>query len=223
MIKEDGPWKSSEQLVQKFTLETTTTMIKKKLRLCKKDWFEAEKNNPKSLIQFVGQNNRQFELKLSTMEKVSAGDINNGNMFNDENDVSQPIAVNQCLTTRCRTMGPAVTITKISDQTIDPNLTMGRFAPFTPRTRTVDRRHLRPTTSRCSTKKWRCYGKIEDEPATDEGATVGKLWQVYTLSTRMPKAPTANNPITKGFLRMTSTDRWRIRSADRCTKAHRRA
>jgi len=218
MIKQDDTWKPGEQ-VHKIALETTTIMIKKKLRLCKKDRFEAEKNKLKSIIQFVGQDNRQFELKPSAMEKVNAGDINNG-MSNDE---SQPTAVNQCLTTRCRTTGPAVTMTKIDDQTIDPNLTMGHFAPFTPRTRTVDWRDLRPTTARCSTKKWKCYGKIEDEPATDEGATVGTLWQVYTLSTRMPKAPTANNPITKGFLRMTSTDRWRIRPADRCTKAHRRA
>lgn len=218
MIKQDGSWKPGEQM-QKFALETTTMMIKKKLRLCKKDWFKAEKNKLKSLIHFVGQNNPQFEFKAaSAMEKVSAGDINNG-MSNDER---QPTTVNQCLTTRCKTKRPAVTITKIGDQTIDPNLTMGRFAPFTPRTRTIDRRDLRPTTSKCSTKKWRCYGKIEDEPETEEGATVGTLWQVYTLSTRMPKAPTANNPITKGFLRMTSTDRWRIRPADRCTKVHRR-
>jgi len=115
------------------------------------------------------------------MEKVSAKDIING-MSNDE---SQPTVVNQCLTTRCRTMGPAVIITKIGDQTIDLNLTMEHFAPFTPRTRTVGWRDLRPTTAgtKCSTKKWKCYGKIENEPATEEGATVGTLWQVYTLFT----------------------------------------
>lgn len=101
MIKQDCPWKPGEQQVEKFALETTTTMIEKKLRLCKKDWFEAEKNKLKSLIQFVGQDNRQFEFKASTMEKVSAGDIDNG-MYNDE---SQPTVVNQCLTTRCKTMG----------------------------------------------------------------------------------------------------------------------
>jgi len=213
MVKQDNSYKPVKR-VQKFATTTTKTMMtKNKLRLRKKDRFKANKNKRKSSIKFVGQDNRQFELKAATMKKV-------GNINGVAKEDSQSTAVNQCLfSTSCGTRGSVITMTKIGDQTKDPNLTTERLVAFTPRTRIAGLYELRPTTAstRC-TKKWKCYGTLEDEPATDEWATIGTLWQVYTLPTRMPIAQTPNNPITKGFLRMTSTDRWRIRTTDRCTK-----
>jgi len=213
MAKQDDPWKTAKQ-EKIFELKTTTMLTTKKLRLWKKDWFKTKKNKQKSLIQLVGQDNRQFELKVATTEQMGTEDING--MVNDN---IQPTVVTQCLlSTSCRTKGSVVTMTKVGDQTIDPNLATMRLEPFTPKTRTAGWRSTTGGT-RCPTKKWKCYGIIEDEPATDKLATIETLWQVYTLPTLIPKAPTPINPITKGFLRMTSTDRWRIRPADKCTKA----
>lgn len=213
MVKQDDPWKTSKQ-VQIFELKTTTTVAKKKLRLWKEDCFGTKENKQKSLIQLVGQDNREFELKAATTVKMGTGDMNN--MAN--NDIQPTVVTQSYLSTNCRTKGSVVTMTKVGDQTIDSNLATNRLEPFTPQTRTTGWRSTTGGT-RCPTKKWKCYGIVEDEQATDKLATIGTLWQVYTLPIFIPKAPTPINPITKGFLRMTSTDRWRIRPAEKCTKA----
>ncbi|KAE9526815.1 hypothetical protein AGLY_013463 [Aphis glycines] len=217
MVKQDDSRKTAKQL-KIFELKTTTTttisttVTKKKLKLWKKDWFGSKENKQKSLIQLVGQDNRQFELRAATTEKMSTGDMKG--MANDD---VQPTGVTQCLlSSSCRTKGSVVIMTKVGDQTIDPNLPTKRLEPFTPQTRTAGWQSTTGGT-KCPTKKWKCYGIIEDELATDKLATIGTLWQVYTLPTCISKAPTPINPITKGFLRMTSTDRWRRRPADKCT------
>ncbi|XP_050066737.1 uncharacterized protein LOC126555859 [Aphis gossypii] len=221
MVKQDDSRKTAKQL-KIFKLKTTTTtatttsttVTKKKLRLWKKDWFGSKENKQKSLIQLVGQDNRKFELEAATTEKMSTGDMKG--MANDD---VQPTVVTQCLlSTSCRTKGSVVIMTKVGDQTIDPNLPTKRLEPFTPQTRTTGWQSTTGGT-KCPKKKWKCYGVIEDEPATEKLDTIGSSWEVYTLPTRIPKAPTPINPITKGFLRMTSTDRWRRRPADKCTKA----
>ncbi|KAF0768517.1 Uncharacterized protein FWK35_00014062 [Aphis craccivora] len=213
MVKQDDP-RNTAKKVKIFELKTTTTTGNKKQLRWKIDWFGTKDNEQQSLIRLVGQDNRQLELKTATTEKIGSGDMN-GMAHGD----IQPTVVTQCLLpTSCRTKGPMVIVTKVGDQTIDPNLATQRLEPFTPRTRTSGWRSTSGAT-KCPTKKWKCYGIIEDEPATDKLATIGTLWQVYTLPTLISKAPTPINPITRGFLRMTSTDRWRIRPADKCTKA----
>jgi len=94
-------------------------------------------------------------------------------------------------------------LTRLGDQTADPNLTSELFAPFMSRTH-----ELRSTTvsTKWPTKKRKCYGTLEEKLATDKWTTIrdaNTLWQVFTLPTRQPKVSTPiDTGVTKRFLRM---------------------
>jgi len=173
--------------------------------------FEGKREKMKSLIKVVGHDDRPVE--AATVTSTSPKDINGR-----AGDKGQPAVIGQSSSTGCGTRRSVATITRVGDQTADPNQITTPFVPFTPRTRTQSR--LTSTGSKFTPKKWKCDENIEDEPATDQSNGIGTVWQDFTLPTRLPKYQTPIDPVTKLFLKMTSNDRWRRRPSDKCTKPY---
>ncbi|KAL5233211.1 hypothetical protein ACI65C_000621 [Semiaphis heraclei] len=120
--------------------------------------------------------------------------------------------------TNCGTRRSVATITRVGDQTFDPNQITTQIGPFTPRTRT--QQPSTTTITKIPSKKWMCNEGIEDELASDLSNTIATAWQDITLPTVMPKYPTPIDPVTKLFLKMTSISRWRKRPTEiKCIKA----
>jgi len=193
---------------EKISVTTMTTMITtKKSKRWNMNWIEAKKETPKSLIKLIRDDNRPVKLLAAV---VNTGAKDNLGRAGDKGSGSS---------TRCGTRRSVVTITRVGDQTVDPNRITTPFEPYTPRTRT--QRWSTTIGTSGPRKIWKCVDEeIEDEPATDLSNTIRTLWNDITLPTRLPKYPTPVDPVTKWFLKMTSTYRWRRRPTDKCTKAY---
>ncbi|XP_060861835.1 uncharacterized protein LOC132938849 [Metopolophium dirhodum] len=189
----------------------TTIITTGKSKRLNVNGFEGKREKTKSLIKMIGHNDRSVE--AATVKSTSPKDINSR-----AGDKDQPAVIGRSSSTSCGTRRSLATITRVGDQTADPNQITTPFVPFTPRTRTQPR--LTSTGSKCTTNKWICDEDVEDEPATEESNGIGTVWQDVTLPTRLPKYPTPIDPVTKLFLKMTSNDRWRRRPADKCTKPY---
>ncbi|CAI6363370.1 unnamed protein product [Macrosiphum euphorbiae] len=184
----------------------TTVITAEKSKRWNMNGFEGKREKRKSLIKVTGRDDRPVE--AATVKSTGLKHIGKAS------DKGQPVVIGRSSSTSCGTRRSVVTITRVGDQTADPNQ-MTPLMPFTPRTRTQPPR-LTSTDRKC-TKKWRCNDDIEDEPATDESNSIGTIWQDITLPTRLQKYQTPIDPVTKFFLKMTSYDRWRRKPADKCT------
>ncbi|KAL4149928.1 hypothetical protein QTP88_003779 [Uroleucon formosanum] len=191
-----------------MTIKIITTEKSKRRNI---NEFGVEKKNTKSLNKLIRYDDRSVKLLAAIKKNTGPKDING-----KPGNKSQPTAVSQFLSTNCGTRRSVVTITRVGDQTTDPNRITMPFVAFTPRTRTQPQ--LTSTFSKRSTKKWGCDEDVEDEPVTNPSCNIDKLWEDITLPTRLPKYPTPIDPATKWFLKMTSTNGWRRMTTDKCTK-----
>ncbi|XP_029344392.1 uncharacterized protein LOC115033874 [Acyrthosiphon pisum] len=190
-----------------MTMTTIITTEKSKRRNVNE--FKGKREKGKSLIKVIGHDDRPVAAAM--VQSTGPKDID-GRAGNRD----QPAVIGQSSSTSCGTRRSVATITRVGDQTADPDRITTAFVPFTPRTRTQPR--LTSTGSKRTTNKWKCDEEIEDEPATDQSNGIGTVWQDFTLPTRLPKYQTPIDPVTKLFLKMTSNDRWRRRPADKCIK-----
>jgi len=192
-------------------MTVTTIITTGKSKRWNVNGFESKREETKSLIKVIRHDDRPVE--AATVKNTGLKDINGRT-----DDKDQSAVIGRSSSTSCGTRKSVATITRVGDQTEDPNRITTPFVPFTPRTRTQPR--LTPTSSKCTTNKWICNEEIEDEPATDQSHGIVTVWQDVALPTRLPKYPTPIDPVTKLFLKMTSNDRWRRRPADKCTKPY---